>query len=374
MIYFISFIIVLGIPVFLHELGHFLAAKSVGIKVEKFYVGFDFFNLGIKKKYKDTEYGIGLFPLGGYVKVAGILDENMDLNTKGEDFEFRSKNVFQKVWFLSAGVIMNFILAFFVFSILIFYKGNYTPILNEPIVNEVVNFDFDNDDVFEVVSPANTIGLKKNDRIISINNIPIDTFFDLQMIVSKNPGNEINLEWERRSSETKVEKFNSIIVPIKNDDAEIGMLGITPYFHIFDQDVNFFESINYAVIETISWTKQISFGIWSLITGKMSMDELSGPLGIAQIAGETASSSGGFYKLFMLMAIISINLGLINILPLPVVDGGHVLIAIIEGIIGREIPIKIKHFIQIAGMLLLLFLFIFVFYNDIYKLFNPPLN
>ena len=373
MIYFISFVIVLGIPVFLHELGHFLAAKSVGIKVEKFYVGFDFFNLGIKKKYKDTEYGIGLFPLGGYVKVAGILDENMDLNTKGEDFEFRSKNVFQKVWFLSAGVIMNFILAFFVFSILIFYKGNYTQILNEPIVNEVVNFDFDDDDVFEVVSPANTIGLKKNDRIISINNIPIDTFFDLQMIVSKNPGNEINLEWER-SSETKVEKFNSTIVPIKNDNAEIGILGITPYFHIFDQDVNFFESINYAVIETVSWTRQISFGIWSLITGKMSMDDLSGPLGIAQIAGETASSSGGFYSLFMLMAIISINLGLINILPLPVVDGGHVLIAIVEGLIGREIPIKIKYFIQIFGTLLLLFLFVLVFYNDIYKLIYPPSN
>ena len=91
-IYFISFIVVLGIPVFLHELGHFLAAKSVGIKVEKFYVGFDFFNLGIKKKYKDTEYGVGLFPLGGYVKVAGILDENIEIIKPGDKIKYLSFN------------------------------------------------------------------------------------------------------------------------------------------------------------------------------------------------------------------------------------------------------------------------------------------
>ena len=94
MIYFLSFFVVIGLPVFLHELGHFLAARSVGIKVEKFYVGFNFFGLGLKKKYKDTEYGIGLFPMGGYVKVAGILDESFDSSSKKYDYEFRSKNVF----------------------------------------------------------------------------------------------------------------------------------------------------------------------------------------------------------------------------------------------------------------------------------------
>ena len=129
MIYLLSFIIVLGIPVFLHELGHFLAAKSVGIKVEKFYVGFNFFGLGIKKKYKDTEYGLGLFPLGGYVKVAGILDESLDSETQNKPYEFRSKNVFQKVWFLSAGVLMNFLLSTIVF-IYFSYTEGYKEIIN----------------------------------------------------------------------------------------------------------------------------------------------------------------------------------------------------------------------------------------------------
>ena len=118
MIYLRSFIVVIGLPVFLHELGHFLAARSVGIKVEKFYIGFNLFGLGLKRKYKDTEYGIGLFPLGGYVKVAGILDESLEeQNTKKEDYEFRSKNTLQKVWFLSAGVLMNFILSSIIFTV-----------------------------------------------------------------------------------------------------------------------------------------------------------------------------------------------------------------------------------------------------------------
>ena len=107
----LSIIFIISIPVFLHELGHFMAAKSVGIKVEKFYVGMNLFGLGIKKKINDTEYGIGLFPLGGYVKVAGIIDESLDSSHSKsiEDYEFRSKNTFQKLWFLSAGVLMNFL-------------------------------------------------------------------------------------------------------------------------------------------------------------------------------------------------------------------------------------------------------------------------
>ena len=166
MIYLLSFIIVIGLPVFLHELGHFLAARSVGIKVEKFYIGFNLFGLGLKKKIKETEYGIGLFPLGGYVKVAGILDESMNEDYSGKDYEFRSKNVFQKVWFLSAGVLMNFILSSFIFGLFTFSTG-IPEIINEPIINEVAVSLGDE----ESKSPAYLANIKSNDKIISINNI-----------------------------------------------------------------------------------------------------------------------------------------------------------------------------------------------------------
>ena len=351
MIYFFSFIIVLGIPVFLHELGHFLAAKSVGIKVEKFYVGFDFFNLGIKKKYKETEYGIGLFPLGGYVKVAGIIDENMEIQSSGKDYEFRSKNVFQKVWFLSAGVIMNFILAIFVFTCVTLYEG-YPEIIDKPIINEV-HKDF----------PASLAGLQKDDKILTINEITINTFSDLQRVVKSNYDNEISLEWERRG-----EKYSSTIIPIKTQNFEkgeivdIGIIGITPYVNMID--ANILKSIAKGIEQTIHWIQYISYSIWALITGGVAIDQLAGPLQIAKIAGDTANS-GGFYSLILLMAIISINLGLINILPLPVVDGGHVVIAIIEGIYGKELPIKVKYSIQVFGTILLMSLFIFIFFNDL---------
>ena len=354
MIYFISFIIVLGIPVFLHELGHFLAAKSVGIKVEKFFVGFDFFNLGLKKKYKGTEYGIGLFPLGGYVKVAGIIDENMEIQSTGKEYEFRSKNVFQKVWFLSAGVIMNFILAIIIFSCVTFYEG-YPEIVDEPIINEV-HEEF----------PANIAGLEKDDKILTINKVNINTFSDLQQIIKNNFDNKISLEWEREGK-----KYSSTITPIKTQKFEkgkivdIGIIGVTPYVNMID--ANIFKSIAKGIEQTIHWIEYISYSIWALITGGVAIDQLAGPLQIAKIAGDTANS-GGFYSLILLMAIISINLGLINILPLPVVDGGHVVIAIIEGVYGRELPLKVKYTIQVFGTILLLSLFIFIFINDLKSL------
>ena len=351
MIYFFSFIVVLGIPVFLHELGHFLAAKSVGIKVEKFYVGFDFFNLGIKKKYKGTEYGIGLFPLGGYVKVAGIIDENMETQSTGKDYEFRSKNVFQKVWFLSAGVIMNFILAIFVFSSITLYEG-YPKIVDMPIINEV-HEEF----------PAHLAGLQKDDKILAINKISITTFSDLQQLVKNNFDKEISLDWERAGK-----KYTSTITPVKSNKFEkgkiidIGIIGVTPYVNMIE--ANIFTSISKGLEQTTDWIKYISYSIWALISGNVALDQMAGPLQIAKIAGDTANS-GGFYSLILLMAIISINLGLINILPFPVVDGGHVAIAIFEGVYGKELPLKVKYSIQVFGTILLLSLFIFIFINDL---------
>ncbi len=177
MIYLLSFMVVIGLPVFLHELGHFLAARSVGIKVEKFYVGFNIFGMGIKKKYGETEYGVGLFPLGGYVKVAGILDESMDESFEQKEYEFRSKNTVQKIWFLSAGVIMNFILSSVVFSVFTFVNGTL-EIIDEPIISEVVeNIDS------EKKSPAYLAGLQSEDEIIQINGIDVSSWTDLTNII-----------------------------------------------------------------------------------------------------------------------------------------------------------------------------------------------
>jgi len=236
------------------------------------------------------------------------------------------------------------------------YEG-YPKIVDMPIINEV-------HDGF----PAHLAGLQKDDKILSINETPIITFSDLQKIVKNNFDKEISLDWERAGK-----KYTSIIVPIKTNKFEkgkiidIGIIGVTPYVNMIE--ANLFTSILKGLEQTTDWIKYISYSIWALITGSVALDQMAGPLQIAKIAGDTANS-GGFYSLILLMAIISINLGLINILPFPVVDGGHVVIAIIEGIYGRELPLKVKYSIQVFGTILLMSLFIFIFVNDLKSFFK----
>ena len=360
MIYFLSFFVVIGLPVFLHELGHFLAARSVGIKVEKFYVGFNFFGLGLKKKYKDTEYGIGLFPMGGYVKVAGILDESFDSSSKKYDYEFRSKNTLQKVWFLSAGVIMNFLLSSVIFSVFIFNDG-YPEIINEPIINEIsLELNIENE---VISSPAASAGLIKDDKIIMINNNYISTWNQLSNVIHDNPNKELTIVWDR-NGETLTSSITPISVKqfVDGDLKNIGILGISPYYNM--NQVSLFDAINKGIQKTISLLKQILFSLKALVSGGVSFQDFFGPLYLVKMAGET-TETGGIKSLLLLTAMISVNLGLINILPIPGLDGGHVFIALIEGVIRRELPLQIKYAIQFIGFVLIMSLFVLVLYNDI---------
>ena len=361
MIYLLSFIVVIGVPVFLHELGHFLAARSVGIKVEKFYIGFNLFGMGYKRQYKGTEYGIGLFPLGGYVKVAGILDESMDSKIALKDYEFRAKNTFEKIWFLSAGVIMNFILSTVIFSIFTFVNG-IPEIIDKPIIKDVVEKINENGDL----SPAFISNLQSGDEIVLINNKNINSWSDLSEIIHNNPEKYLNIKWKRQNKYYEKDILTSSTSIFKNGDfKEIGILGISPDYTILE--VGFFEAIISGCKQTFSWIRLMFSSLKSLLLGNVSFDQMSGPLGIANVAGETARS-GGFVALIMLMGIISVNLGIINILPIPGLDGGHVFIALIEGVIQRELPMNIKYGIQAFGFFLLMTLFILVFYNDIINL------
>tara|TARA_Y100001960_G_scaffold313038_1_gene375486 strand:- start:564 stop:1634 length:1071 start_codon:yes stop_codon:yes gene_type:complete len=354
MITILSFIFVIGVVVFLHELGHFLAAKSVGVKVEKFYLGFNFFGLGIKKIYKDTEYGIGLFPLGGYVKVAGVIDESMDSNFTGNPNEFRSKNALEKIWIMSAGVIMNFILSILLFSHLTYHEGIHEPDPRPVIGHLLPEF------------PADNLGLKIGDEIISINEQKISTWDDMTQEIHSKPNEWIKISWMHGN------KFLSDSIKTKIADQlpwekeiQKGIIGIAPIYN--KREATILEAIKNGFTQTYHWLDLTCKSLISLITGNVSMKEMAGPIMIAKMAGETASN-GGMLALLGLMAIISVNLGLINILPVPGLDGGHVLIALIEGIIQRELPLKIKMAIQQIGLLLLLILFVTIMFNDVQRL------
>lgn len=350
----LSFIFVIGVLVFIHELGHYMAARSVGVRVEKFYIGFNLFGYGWKKVINGTEYGIGWFPLGGYVKVAGIIDESMDTTTTGAPDEFRSQPTWAKVWIMSAGVIMNFLLAIVLNFALTFTLG-IGDVEERPIIGSVVP-DY----------PAEQAGLMVNDMIISINDEPVNFWSDMTKYIHQHPNTTIKVAWEREG----VTLSDSITTTmgeqaIDGIPTSVGLIGIGPKVNM--RVASFSESVVAGFERTYMWVNMMLSTIWGLMTGQVSVNEMAGPVMIAKIAGETAGV--GFSALIGLMAFLSVNLGLINILPIPGLDGGHVIIAMVEGIMGHELSLKVKMGIQQVGILFLLFLFITIMVNDIARLF-----
>jgi len=371
----LSIIFILSIPVFLHELGHYMAARSVGIRVEKFYVGMNLFGMGIKKVINGTEYGIGLFPLGGYVKVSGIIDESLDSEkstSEPQEHEFRSKNTFQKLWFLSAGVLMNFLLSIVIFTFLYFFNGSY-ELVEEPIINsisETIEISNPNEgDIVSVLSPAAQLGLKKDDKILRIDGIDIKTWSDISNNLSNKADSIINIEWLTSNGYNKSSSVKLVGRPAFDGKKIInqGVLGVMG--NTIHREISFFESFQIAVLNTGNIIVSSFYGFIGIISGNMPLEYVSGIVGIAGVASEQAKT-GGLIALISLMAFISANLGLINILPIPGLDGGHALLSIIEGVIGRELPIKIKYTIQFIGIFLILSLFIFTIFNDIRNIFN----
>ena len=389
MIYIGSFVLVIGILVFVHELGHYLAARSVGVRIEKFSIGFPprfismtsvedgwditiFFyrfsngslswgpiwntNLNIKgRKGSGTEYVIALLPLGGYVKMAGALDESLDTVVTNSPDEFMSKSVLQKIWILSAGVLMNIFTAFVIFSLLTYSQG--IPEYNdEPIIGQL-----------SPEGPALVAGLESGDEILSVNGEEIYTWTDLVENIRPIPNSPINIEIQRDQEILKF-SFNTtkIVIPVENGIDSVGGIGITQKYYY--QPVNFGESIYYGYQKTIRSFGLITLTFQMLGSGQATLKDLGGPIMIGQIAGETAKA--GWQPLFNFMALISINLAFLNILPIPGLDGGHIFLILIESIIRRPLSLKSRMVVQQIGMVFLLVLMVTIMFNDVTRLFN----
>ena len=382
-------IILLGVLITIHEYGHFIAARSVGIRVERFSIGipprfltirsiddaleiniffFKFlegrfkwqsiFRTKIQKlgrKGSGTEYVIALLPLGGYVKMAGMIDESMDSNIQYEAHEFMSKPLLSKLWVLSAGVIMNTLLALIIFSALGYYQG-VQNFKNEPVIGELQ----DN-------YPAQKSGLSPGDRIIGINNQPIDTWGDMTKIIHGLPNKEITLKILRDDIESELAiKTTFRLLPSENRIDTIGVIGIAP--EIFYEEMTFFEASLFGWNQTLAGFGMIILSLKMVGSGVASVSDFGGPIMIAQLAGQTADA--GLVPYLTLMALLSVNLAFLNILPIPGLDGGHIFIHLIEGIIRKPLTLKTRITIQQVGMAFILMLFVTIMFNDISRLFN----
>ena len=384
-----AFIILLGVLVTIHELGHFIAARSVGIRVEKFSIGvpprlfsltsidrgfllnvFFFKIINGRLKWRpliskaiyyskrigsNTEYVIALLPLGGYVKMAGMVDESMDSNIQYNDDEFMSKSLWEKVWVLSAGVLMNTFLAIIIFAMLGYFNG-IPERSNEPVVFEL-----------QENMPAQNAGILPGDRILQIGSEPIDSWDNLTKIIHSQPNTDLNFKIKRGSENLElVIKTAEYSRPSKNSIDTIGIIGITN--EVYFNDISVSESIFLGFERTISSFGLIIYSLRMLGSGEASISDLGGPIMIAQLAGQTAELGITPYLTFM--ALLSVNLAFLNILPIPGLDGGHIFIHLIEGLIRRPLTIKTRITIQQIGMALLFMLMVTVILQDITRLFN----
>lgn len=453
----LAFIAVLGIIVTVHEFGHFAAARLCGMRADVFALGMGMrlfgwnkitgFTFGKLPESWDggghTDYRICLLPIGGYVKIVGMIDESMDttqLKAEPQPYEFRSKNALQKAFVISAGVIMNFILAIVVFFSLAMFNGKEIhPIttigyVEKSSIAEKIGFKAGDkiisigtaqitswEDAYEELTvkdlganrivtvirdgqkqtlttngseiintltqkkglglippgakiviaqvepamPAGKAGLKAGDTVVSINNEPIKGADQFIGIIGSSGSKPLEFVWKRGSEEKRAS-----ILPTFDDAEKRYRVGIAPAM-IFDGEVihrsySFGESVAFGWNETV---RQVTgfFGIIGKIFGGVVSfkSTIGGPIQIMRAAGKVAEL--GFSSFMNLVAMLSVSIAVLNILPIPALDGGHLVFIIIEAIIRREVPVKVKMAVQQVGMLLLLALMAVVLYNDIMR-------
>lgn len=339
----IYMILILSIIVFIHEFGHFLFAKKAGIYVYEFSLGMGPRLFKFNRKNDETEYSIRLLPIGGYVQMAG---EEVELDEKiPEDKRMQSKTWLQRFMTIIAGIMFNFILAI----ILLFFVG----LINGASSNKpYINF------LEEGVSDSINIG----DRIISINGKKV-IFSDVLLLeIQLNNGKPLNLGMKNN----KGEEYNVVLNPIEvNNNGEISYkYGIGLGDNI---EKGVLPSIKYAFVKFAGLIVQMIMVIFNLFTGNLGFNSLSGPVGIFTVVGESAQA--GFINLVYLTAFISLNVGFMNLLPLPALDGGRLLFLIIEKIKGSKVDPKYENIVHTLGFLLLMALMIVVTFNDIMRLF-----
>ncbi|MBS4033998.1 MAG: RIP metalloprotease RseP [Ignavibacterium sp.] len=449
--YIIYFVITIAILVFIHELGHFLAAKACGMRADVFAIGFGQRLFGYNKingftwgnlpkdfdTQGNTDYRLSLVPLGGYVKIAGMVDESFDTKFAGSEpqpYEFRAKPTWQKVFVISAGVLMNLLLAWAIFWGSNFFQGkaftNTTTVgyveegsaaqsagfisgdkilsINGKTVNgwEEVRAEMfihtlgedlkveverngltesliiprskipedESQDLFLIYegvrpmigavledSPALSAGFQAGDVFLSINDEEVYTSRQVIDIVTANASKEIAVQVKRNEE-------NLVLNVTPAEDGKIGIaINFTFLGDIDFKTYGFFESIYYGWLDIVTMTKLTFNMLGKVFTGNIEFGKaFGGPVKIAQFAAKSADT--GIASFLIFLALLSLSLAIINIMPFPVLDGGHLVIILIEAAIKREIPIKVKIAIQNVGFVLLLMLMAFIIYNDIISL------
>lgn len=351
--YLLPFIIVLGVLVFFHELGHFLVAKFFNVKVLKFSLGFGYKVIG--KKFGETEYLISTFPLGGYVKLLGEEeDEDKEISNEDSERTFNTQPVLVRMAIVAAGPIFNILLA------LIFFCGIYLISGNQVMTTEIGQVRED--------SPAARAGILKGDIIIAAEGTPIHNWADIKNIVKGKAGQQIIITVQRDDKflDMKVVPEPATEKNIFGEDQKSALIGIVAAGTYKTVKLGPIEAVTESFRKTWEVTELTFLTIVKLFQRIVPLDMVGGPIMIGQMTGELAKENVAY--LIPFTAVISINLAILNLLPIPILDGGLILFLLFELILRKPISIRKRDIAQRVGLFFLIFLMVFVFYNDISRL------
>lgn len=344
----IYFLIVLSVLVLIHEFGHFIVAKKIGVRVEKFSFGFGPKLFSVRKG--DTEYQICAIPLGGYVKMAG--DEPGEKLT-GEKWEFLSRSIRDRFGIIFAGPLLNYILAFLIFSV-IFMFGS--PTLTTEVGSLLNDY------------PAVKSGILTGDKVMQVDGKDVRYWEDMTVLIHKHLDGPVKLKIQRKDAvmDFEVQPIVREMKDIFGKTTRIALLGIAPSQKIENIKYGFFESFGMGFKKLIDLTVITYRALWSILTGKLSLKEsMTGPIGIFIITGKAAQM--GLIYLVHLMGLLSASLAIFNLLPLPVLDGGHIFFLIIEKLRGKPLSHRTQEVVSNIGVIFLILLTVFIFYSDIMK-------
>lgn len=346
----LSFAIALGVLVFVHEFGHFAVAKWAGVKVQRFSIGFGPVIFGWRRG--ETEYAISALPLGGYVKMLG---EGEDDPEAAAEPERAFLNHPYRAAIVAAGPLMNIVFAFVAYAALFVAVGVQEP-STLPVMGGVI-----------AGLPAAAAGLQARDRIVSIEGQPIETWMQLSEAVRASGGKRLRLEVERGGERLTVEvtpvlqENRTLFNEPAGESYRIGIEASTDW-----RAVAPLEAIEMAATQTATAVQVVALGLLKMVQGRVALQELGGPIAIAQAAGQHARE--GAANFLYMLAFLSVNLAVLNVLPIPALDGGHLAFFAIEGLLRRPLRKRHREIAQNVGFVVLVALMVFVIYNDIHRL------
>ncbi len=343
-------IVSLGVLIFVHELGHFLTAKMFGVFVERFSLGFGPKVVGFQKG--ETEYIISAVPLGGYVKMYGE-EPTEEIDPQLKERSFSHKPLWQKSIIVLAGPLANILFAW-----LLVYSVNVAgfPTLKAEIGKVLPN------------TPAERAGLKPKDLIVAINGKEVSSWDDMARIIHSHPNQPLTLT-VKRNGKTLTIKITPTAKKMKTvfgQEKTVGLIGVYPSGATFTKRYNLFVAAIAATQQTYNMVAVTITGIVKLIQRKVSVKSLGGPIMIVQMATQQAKS--GLLQFILFTALISVNLGIINLLPIPILDGGHIVLFCIEGIRRRPLSARTKEIAQKVGLAIIVLIMLLAMYNDITRI------